>query len=625
MTVHISNSEIATFKRCRRKWWLTYYRSLLPRSKKVTGPLALGSRVHNALEARYKDGDDLVRAYVRLLEEDRLIAAANGDDMDKFEKEGELGRIMVEGYDEWVAEEGLDADLEILGSEEILKMPMFDGEAILVGKLDLRVRRKFDGTNSALDFKTVMNTHDFLAMSHMDEQLMTYILLDSQQEDTERVDGAIFRLLRKVKRSSSAVPPFYEEITIRHNVFTMRSFWKRIHGTVNDILKTRTALDNGADHSYVAYPTPTRNCTFDCFGGETQYLTRDGVKTLEATAGTTQYVLDSTARWVPAEIKEFGKQELLAVNLRRGRAVKTVYATARHRWFTDMPRLAAGQRRRRSERELLTTDLSPGMTLSTTVPPNYTDRYSISPVGVMHGFTVGDGSIRNKGAVAYLHGDKDQQLAKYFGLQRIDHSERPEASVVKDLPRFFKTMRPALDENCSYLYSWLAGYFAADGSVSSAGQMTLHSADRGLLEHARDICHVLGIQVWSLSEATTGKGRYKDSPLFVMRLNARTVTEDFLLLTEHRSRWKTATSRPRHPRSMSWQVESVEPTDRHEIVYCAVVPSTHSFTLDGYILTGNCNFKAICPLFDDGSAAESAIEDAYEVGNAYARYGDELK
>ncbi|MGH8907197.1 MAG: DNA primase [Egibacteraceae bacterium] len=37
-----------------------------------------------------------------------------------------------------------------------------------------------------------------------------------------------------------------------------------------------------------------------------------------------------------------------------------------------------------------------------------------------------------------------------------------------------------------------------------------------------------------------------------------------------------------------WAVEAVEPTDRVEEVYCAVVPGSHAFTIEGGILTGNC-------------------------------------
>jgi hypothetical protein len=33
-----------------------------------------------------------------------------------------------------------------------------------------------------------------------------------------------------------------------------------------------------------------------------------------------------------------------------------------------------------------------------------------------------------------------------------------------------------------------------------------------------------------------------------------------------------------------------------------------------------CNFFAVCPLFDDGSAAEHAITELYTVGDAYSYY-----
>jgi hypothetical protein len=601
---------------------LTYYRSLLPIQRKTTGPLALGARVHNALERKYKDGDDLLAAYVDLLEGDKLLAIEVGDDIEKFEKEGELGRIMLEGYEPWIEENGLDANLEILGAEEILRMPMFNGEVELIGKLDLRVKRKWEETTAALDFKTTANMDDFLVIANMDEQLMTYILLDYQQDDATHVDGAIFRLMRKVRRTPAASPPFYHQHEVRHNSFTMRSFWNRIHGVVNEIMKVRKGLDAGATHTYVAYPTPKRDCKFDCFSGETQYLTRNGVKTLAETVGTTQYVLDSTARWVPAEIREFGEQELFAVNLRRGRITKTVYATAGHRWFTDIDATDPIGRRRRSSQELVTSSLKPGDVLSTTTPPCYTGRYRVSPVGVMHGFTVGDGTVRGKGSIAYLHGLKDKELLQYFGMQYIDASEREEALVVKDLPKYFKTTWPALDENCSYLYGWLSGLFAADGSVSSSGQIKLHSSDLRLLEHVRDISHVLGIQVWDIKSGASATGRYKDNDLYSIGFNARTLTKDFFLLSHHRERWESGVSKKQY--SIKWKVVKVEPTSRVETVYCAVVPSTQSFTLDGYILTGNCVFFSICPMFDDGSAVEHAIEDMYVEGNPYERYGDAL-
>ena len=38
-----------------------------------------------------------------------------------------------------------------------------------------------------------------------------------------------------------------------------------------------------------------------------------------------------------------------------------------------------------------------------------------------------------------------------------------------------------------------------------------------------------------------------------------------------------------------------------------------------------CPFFSICPMFDDGSDVESAINDDYQTVNPYAYYGEEEK
>lgn len=264
----ISNSEIATFKECRRKWWLTYYLGMKPREREYVGALSLGSRVHAALEEHVRWGRDLMEAHAELVATDRMRMEAEGLDPEDLNDDAELGRIMLEGYLEWVAEEGLDANLEVISVEEVLRMTTTVPEGIvtLIGKIDQRVRNLFDGTRMVLDFKTSMNFAEFDNTSHTNEQLPTYMTLDHVNNDdpSERISGGVYRMLRKVKRGPQAKPPFYREITVRHNTFAMRSFWKRLHGTLNEMLRLRKALDRGMDHREVAYPTPTRDCRWKC-------------------------------------------------------------------------------------------------------------------------------------------------------------------------------------------------------------------------------------------------------------------------------------------------------------------------------------------------------------------------
>lgn len=265
----ISNSEIQTFKECRRKWWFNYYRRLRPRQRDYTGPLALGTRVHEALDRYYSSGGSrgLLESYAELVDQDKEILLSEYRDISELESEGELGRIMLEGYLEWVDEEGIDSDLEMISTEEIIEMPLFNDEVILQGKLDMRVRRKSDGVRMFRDFKTVGGAFsEFASQAHMNEQILTYMLLESGQnaDEEDRSEGGLFTLLKKVKRSSRAKPPFYDQVEVRHNVFTLRSFWNRIHGTINNIMDVKKALDNGADPSFVAYPTPSRDCRWKC-------------------------------------------------------------------------------------------------------------------------------------------------------------------------------------------------------------------------------------------------------------------------------------------------------------------------------------------------------------------------
>jgi RecB family exonuclease len=264
--VKISNSEIQTFKDCRRKWWLSYYRRLQPSTQNFTGALALGSRIHEALDMYYSKGIPLLDAHAELVIKDKHTLLEQFRDTMDLDSEAELGRIMLEGYLDWVDENGIDAELEMISTEEIISMPMFDGEVELQGKLDMRVRRKADGVRMFRDFKTVGGSFtEFASLAHMNEQILTYMVLEAaQNKEGERSEGGIFTMLRKVKRSANARPPFYEQMEVRHNQFTLRAFWNRLHGAVRDMMDTRKALDEGADVNFVAYPRPSRDCKWKC-------------------------------------------------------------------------------------------------------------------------------------------------------------------------------------------------------------------------------------------------------------------------------------------------------------------------------------------------------------------------
>lgn len=261
--VSISNSEIQTFKSCRRRWFLGSYLGLQEKEKSHLGPLPLGTRVHNALEVFYRDGVDPVDEYNRLhrIDAKKFKESPQADDekaVKKFNEEGELGRLMLEGYMDWLEDTNADDDIEYVSQEEQLRYTFEnDSRVELIGKVDARIKRRSDGSLADLDFKTAApsNFSYYLQYVEFSEQLKHYNLLEMLSNKDHKVDGGRYRVLKKVKRSGRAAPPFYADIDVRFNRKEMESFWIRITGTIRDIMAVRDGLDDGQDDRYLAYPS----------------------------------------------------------------------------------------------------------------------------------------------------------------------------------------------------------------------------------------------------------------------------------------------------------------------------------------------------------------------------------
>ena len=128
--------------------------------------------------------------------------------------------------------------------------------------------------------------------------------------------------------------------------------------------------------------------------------------------------------------------------------------------------------------------------------------------------------------MAQLDAIKDAELLKWFPVSMVTQHGRQ--LLVHHLPRFFKEL-PPLDESVSYLYGWLAGYFAADGCVSATGTVMLNSADRPVLEYVRMVCTRLGIGTYGITEQVRAgfEGREPSSLFRIIIVNSD-LTEGFL-------------------------------------------------------------------------------------------------
>lgn len=278
----LSNSEVQTFKHCRRRWWLGWYRGLRLRFQ-APGALSLGNAVHRSLAAYYvppeQQAVDPREALERVIAEDEAAlinalgqhdAQAASEIMIGFKKDADLARAMIEGYLQWIAETGADQGYIVDAPEQQLsvriELPGDSKDVLLIGTLDLRLRREHDGVRLFLDHKTTGSFERLVRLLIWDEQMKHYHLLEEKSRDDgdPRVEGALYNMLRKVKRSVQAKPPFYQRVEVRHNPYEIASFEKRIIGEALNIQHVERCLDHGVDHQQVAYPTPSERCLWGC-------------------------------------------------------------------------------------------------------------------------------------------------------------------------------------------------------------------------------------------------------------------------------------------------------------------------------------------------------------------------
>lgn len=270
--------------RCKREWYLTHYRKLSPKRTNPASALRTGGRVHDALEAIYTPGEYSPDAAMEALnaaiqrdmrtykeECEKQGFPPSEEDLKAMEKANELERIMVEGYLEWLEETGADVGLQVIAPEQKISV---DGEKLgykpglldLMGKLDVRVLREQDNRVLFIDHKTVQSFSGPQLGLPADMQMKTYHLLElwSRLGEDPEPGGAIYNMLRKVKRTAKAVPPFYKRDEVWHNPTELRMHAERLRGIIDDILWTQELLDEGQPHQYVAYAHPTSDCHWRC-------------------------------------------------------------------------------------------------------------------------------------------------------------------------------------------------------------------------------------------------------------------------------------------------------------------------------------------------------------------------
>lgn len=291
----VSNSEVQTFKDCPRRWWLAWHRGLKPRTRKVTGVASTGTRLHVALATLYTPGsvvsaatNALVKAQAadQLEIEGQLNAAQFSEfaesettrlneDYDKLLKSFDLEHAMLEGYLEWIEETGIDQHLEVISVEQRIEVDFVDESTTiarswrypvkLIAKLDARARNMLTGAIKFIDHKTVGSLHDMTL--GLNQQILHYQVIDDLLTEPEqpRAEGALYNMLKKVKRTRAAKPPFFARIPIDHNRFELTGYVAQLIGMIDRIEQTEKPLESHPGmHQAIVPPRPSRDCTWKC-------------------------------------------------------------------------------------------------------------------------------------------------------------------------------------------------------------------------------------------------------------------------------------------------------------------------------------------------------------------------
>ena len=350
---------------------------------------------------------------------------------------------------------------------------------------------------------------------------------------------------------------------------------------------------------------PKSACHF-CLSGDTEVVTRDGIRPIrELTGGfhnllvpqaipvpakEGQFGLSGDGRFQNVEVLSFGVQPLFKITMTRGRQRKVVHATAEHRWFVHGMRKNPGHKGSHPTTLVKTTaQLVAGDKMRSLLHKQGWE-WTRVPFAIAQGFVYGDGTLESGERPAslpiYANG-KDEAILPYFAAHEVHrHKGR---RYIYGLPRSWKCL-PDIGESRAFLLSWLAGYFAADGDVSKEGQAVIRSASLESIRFARDVLAVCGFGHGMIrSRLRSGFGG-SATVLYSLTIDIRGLPRWFFLIHEHWARVESREER-RCGGDRDWIVESVKATGRMEEVFCAVVPGVQAFGLADGLMTGNCPFS----------------------------------
>ena len=328
-----------------------------------------------------------------------------------------------------------------------------------------------------------------------------------------------------------------------------RDLTERMMLPENIVEAHREGIIHFHDSDYFAQPM------YNCFSGGTRFITDRGPMPFTAFKdGDTVTVVDLNGCLRKATVRNYGKKRMNQVTFQSGRMTKTVICTPDHRWI-----LKDGS---------VTTDLKVGDRLKGLVDSTVEvidDKEKAEAFCI--GFAVGDGTDTDEGGCRVRLCGAKTKYRSIFELAGYSISDvKGSADLYAYKGRLSKqnflegrVWRFLSAEYNSYVFR---GLFAADGAKNSN---SISSSDERVMTLIEETCSLAGYYLTSRKEiihdTNYKRGAHLTTFHFIVRQN-----ENWL-----------------------WRVKEIKAYRHGEVnAWCVEEPITHSFMLEGGMITGNC-------------------------------------
>jgi ribonucleotide reductase alpha subunit len=334
---------------------------------------------------------------------------------------------------------------------------------------------------------------------------------------------------------------------------------------------------------------------YNCVTGNTEMLTKEFglIPIEEAYRHRRVHVLSHDGKWHEATVDYFGEQDVTDITLVKGKRKVKISCTLDHKWFIN------GKEFKTTAELIVSGKKNKGDKIIPVFAPKpaVLKKDEECDKGVIHGIVYGDGTtVRRNGAkdghLVRLCGDS-RELLNYFNHYKHSYPKSYKGDCVVYLydqwakENNLKSLPDAA--SLPYMYGFIKGWLAADGSINKKGQTILASNKRGV-NWLQRYAGLVGLPTGNINAfpPITNYGP-RSEPLYRTYFFHGAVGKDDLLRSRHKVYYRDVTKNLRYD---AWIVHSISKSLRKEKVYCATVPGTHTFVLKEGIVTGNCSYIA---------------------------------